>query len=93
MGKREGFCTDVFFNAAMKFIKDKSAKPFFVYLPTYVPHGPWNVMKEWREVYIIRNDSLNHQSRVWDFYASITRFDYNLGRLREFLRQNNLDVF
>ena len=38
----KGFCTDVFFDYAKRFItkvKD-SEKPFFVYLCTNAPHGP-----------------------------------------------------
>ena len=89
--KREGFCTDVFFDEAMEFIKDNKDRAFFVYLPTYVPHGPWNVMEEWRKEYVNNNEWPDSKSRVWDFFASITRFDYNLGRLRDFLRKNDLD--
>jgi arylsulfatase A-like enzyme len=88
--KREGFCTDVFFDEAMKFIKKNKDRPFFVYLPTYVPHGPWNVMEEWRKEYVNNNEWPDSKSRVWDFFASITRFDHNLGRLRDFLEQNDL---
>ena len=39
----EGFCTDVFFTAAMGWIKDKSElkEPFFAYVTTNAPHGPF----------------------------------------------------
>jgi arylsulfatase A-like enzyme len=44
-GKREqyqGYCTDVFFNNAMDWMKEcsKKGKPFFTYLPTNAAHNP-----------------------------------------------------
>jgi arylsulfatase A-like enzyme len=42
-GKRvqfKGFCTDIFFNEAIKFIQKDKQDPFFVYLVTNAPHGP-----------------------------------------------------
>ena len=40
--KTKGYCTDVFFDAATRFIEKcaKQKKPFLVYLPTNAPHGP-----------------------------------------------------
>ncbi len=40
--KFPGYCTDVWFDLAMNYMRDSSAKqePFFVYLPTNAPHGP-----------------------------------------------------
>ncbi|MBW3600241.1 MAG: sulfatase-like hydrolase/transferase, partial [Planctomycetes bacterium] len=41
--KTEGFCTDVFFTAALgwiKEVKDREA-PFFAYISTNAPHGPF----------------------------------------------------
>ena len=41
--KTQGFCTDVFFTAALGWIKQQKDKdePFFVYLTTNAPHGPF----------------------------------------------------
>jgi arylsulfatase len=38
----QGFCTDVFFEAALGWIKKQheSKTPFFAYIPTNAPHGP-----------------------------------------------------
>ncbi len=40
--KTEGFCTDVFFQAALGFIKKQhqAGTPFFAYISTNAPHGP-----------------------------------------------------
>ena len=36
----EGYCTDVFFREAMRFITVDRERPFFVYLATNAPHSP-----------------------------------------------------
>ena len=40
----KGYCTDVYFDAAMNFIDKihKEERNFFVYLPTNAPHGPYS---------------------------------------------------
>jgi len=83
-----GFGTDIYFDESMKFIEAARDRPFFVYLATNVPHGPWNVPKAWRQPYE-GNGKL--PSATVDFYATLSRFDYNLGRLRTFLADRQLD--
>ena len=79
-----GFSTDIYFDEAMKFIKAGDG-PFFVYLATNVPHGPWNVLPAWRKPY-----EGKLPPATADFFATISRFDWNLGRLRAFLHQRGL---
>ena len=40
----QGFCTDLFFNASMAWIKkqNEAKKPYFAYLSLNAPHGPFN---------------------------------------------------
>lgn len=40
----QGYCTDVYYSAAIDFIEASSdaGKPFFVYLPDNCPHGPFD---------------------------------------------------
>ncbi len=40
----QGYCTDVYFDAALDWIgqQAEAEKPFFVYLPTNAPHGPFH---------------------------------------------------
>lgn len=83
----KGFCTDVWFNEAIKWMnkKQESEKPFFVYLPTNVPHVPLIVNNEYIDPY--RKDvPLN----VAAFYGMITQCDENLGKLEEFLEEKGL---
>ena len=84
--RAEGFNTDVFFDRAMQFISGHRTRPFFIYLPTNVPHFPWNVRPEWLEPY--RDKDL--PAELDNFYASIARVDWNIGRLRQFLDEKGL---
>jgi len=81
---RPGFECDVFFEAAMRFIRDNKGRPFFTYLALYNPHGPCSIPEaKWAAAYGGR--------RVpGDFFATIARIDENLGRLRQFLRDEGL---
>jgi arylsulfatase B len=91
--KFSGFCTDVFFDEAMKFIGSGGPEPFFVYLATNVPHAPWHVLEEWRKPYegkVPTDLPAGRQAGVADFYATLSRMDWNLGRLRRFLADRGL---
>ncbi len=53
--KTKGYCTDVFTNAALKFIKQSksdaktSGKPFFAYVAFNAPHGPYQVPEQYAQ--------------------------------------------
>ena len=90
----KGYCTDVFFGEAMKWIRERAAgrEPFFAYIPTNAPHGPLFVEEKYREMYkdLPRN--------VASFFGMIANLDENLGRLEALLseaglRDNTLIVF
>ncbi len=86
--KYEGFCTDVFFREAMRFMADakRRGKPFFCYLPTNAPHEPFWAPEEYERMY--RGvDGLDAPG----FYGMITNIDDNLAKLVEFLRANDLE--
>lgn len=44
----DGYCTDVFFQSAKRFIRTQHAarKPFFCYIPVNAPHGPFHDVPE-----------------------------------------------
>lgn len=81
--KFEGYCTDVWFAEALKFIEAKKDHPFFLYLATNAPHGPYIVGKEWSAPY---NGKADWRSGP-EFYGMIANFDHNLGVLRERLEE------
>jgi arylsulfatase A-like enzyme len=85
--KFEGYCTDVFFEEALKFIDNNREKPFFIYLSTNAPHGPLNVEEKYFNLYSDENE-LNERQKA--FYGMITNIDENLGVLDKKLEQWDL---
>ena len=96
-GQREettGYCTDVYFDAAFEFIERATAegRPFFAYVPTNAPHGPFHdVPEDWLEYYrqvdlsAVLPDPEQASDEVLDrlarSYAMISNIDDNVGRL------------
>ncbi len=57
----EGFCTDVYFEAALQFMEAShlEQRKFFVYLPTNAPHGPFHDVPETlRQHYVEKQQQL-----------------------------------
>lgn len=86
--KYSGYCTDVFFENALKFIEKDRSKPFFVYLPTNAAHGPFNVADRYSRPY--REKGV--PSTMANFYGMIENIDENMGRLTSRLREWNLEA-
>lgn len=102
----KGFCTDVYFDGALEFIgkQKKAGKPFFIYLPTNAPHGPYHdVPAEWLAYYqkqdltplmvhqpkgAKREQQIDTLNRV---AAMVSNFDDNVGRLMKALRSQGLE--
>jgi len=72
----KGYCTDVWFDAALAFIKTHRDRPFFAYLSTNAPHGPYLVAKRYKQMYAGKK-GVPHAA----FYGMITNIDENMGRL------------
>ena len=81
-----GYCTDIWFNEAKSFVERHQKEPFFLYLATNAPHGPYRVDPEWSAPY--------RDSVLWgngaNFYGMIANIDHNVGLLREHLEELNL---
>lgn len=82
----QGYCTDVFFNAAGDFINQSSDKPFFCYVATNAPHSPYNVAQSYKQPYL---DKGIEQVRA-SFYGMITNIDDNVGRMLKLLDDRGL---
>ncbi len=75
--RKSGYCTDIFFDAALGFIEANSSEPFFVYLPTNTPHTPLQVAEDLWKPYA--DAGLDEDTaRV---YGMVENIDDNLGRL------------
>lgn len=86
--KVKGYSTDVFFSAAARFI-DKSVEqnqPFFIYLATNAPHGPYIVPPSYSEPY-----AKSQTQDIANFYGMIANIDENIGTLRGHLRSRGLE--
>ncbi len=83
--KTTGYCTDVWFRSALDFIERNREKPFFCYLSTNAPHGPFHVPQEYTDLYKDNPDITNP-----NFYGMITNIDDNLGIFREKLEELGL---
>jgi arylsulfatase A-like enzyme len=96
----EGYCTDVFTDATIKFIESNRDKPFFIYLPTNVGHtanekvvGPL-VPAKYSDPY--KKMGLNDLTAK--VYGMMTNLDENFGRLVKKLdelkiRDNTILIF
>ena len=96
-GQREettGYCTDVYFDAAFDFMERAASegRPFFAYVPTNAPHGPFHdVPEDWLDFYrqvdlsAVLPDPEQASDEVLDrlarSYAMISNIDDNVGRL------------
>ncbi|WP_158850648.1 arylsulfatase [Algibacter sp. L1A34] len=76
--KKEGYCTDVWFDEAMSFIEAKKDEPFFCYLSLNAPHGPYNVPEEYYNMYKDETAISEKQKR---FYGMISNIDDNFSKL------------
>ncbi len=95
----EGYCTDLYFDAAIRFIDrcKQEGKPFFVYLPTNAPHGPYHdVPQELYEYYktvdlksimVGKKGNVDQLARI---AAMIENVDQNIGKLDQHLKEQGL---
>ncbi len=77
----KGFCTDVFFQAALGFIKQQheSDTPFFAYITTNAPHGPMIAPEKYKKRFREMGWDGNLQGR----YGMIENIDDNFGILMD----------
>ncbi len=75
----EGYCTNLFFSAALGWIQEKkdSDEPFFAYISTNAPHGPFIAPPENEE----RFTKLGFSEQTAGFYGMIENIDENIGLL------------
>lgn len=89
----EGYCTDVWFREASRFIKQHRNKPFFLYLATNAPHSPYFVDPSYAEPFKENPDVVNAK-----FLGMVANIDENIGKLERTLadmqlRDNTIFIF
>jgi|SRR5579883_35926 len=102
--KTKGYCTDVFTDAALKFITAESEKPFFAYVAYNCPHGPFEVPEELAKPYKKLDLSVNgfpkigqpwatpklNTDEIANAYGMIENIDTNFGRMMRALDDKKL---
>ena len=83
----KGYCTDVWFDGAMAFMEANKDRPFFAYIPTNAPHGPYLVAEKYSKPY---KDKGVKGARA-NFYGMITNIDENKGRLQARIKQLGIE--
>jgi arylsulfatase A-like enzyme len=82
----EGYCTDVWFDEAIKFIEANKDGPFFTYIATNAPHAPYLVAEKYKRPYADNPDIPESA-----FYGMITNIDENFGMLRAKLAELGIE--
>lgn len=87
--KTKGYCTDIFFAAALGWIKEQkeSGDPFFAYISTNAPHGPFIAPPK----YAKRFTDLGFAKTQAGFYGMVENIDANMGLLMGKLNEWKLE--
>jgi arylsulfatase A-like enzyme len=96
--QKEGYCTDILFDAAMKFMEKHLHQPFFIYLPTNIAHASSEVGLEVPRKYSDKHVSKGLEPGKATVCGMLENFDENFGRLMARLetlelRDNTLIIF
>jgi arylsulfatase A-like enzyme len=83
----KGYCTDVWFDEAIKYIEEKKDKPFFTYISTNAPHLPYNVPEDYYNKY--KDLDIPEFQKI--FYGMITNVDDNFAKLQQKLKDLKID--
>lgn len=85
--KTSGYCTDVFFGQAIRWIeKTKGSQPFFAYITPNAPHGPLICPENYEALY---RDKVKENAAK--FLGMVTNIDDNVGRLLAKLKELEIE--
>jgi len=94
-----GYCTDVFFDEAKRFMTEsaKKKRPFLCYLATNTPHGPFIPKEKDRKAIaeVLAQSKFDHlndglKKRLSMYLGMIRNIDWNMGKLIKFLDDQGL---
>ncbi len=85
--KTKGYCTDVFFAQATRWIEQqKGRRPFFAYIATNAPHAPLHCPPEYEKLYAGKVDE-----KAAKFFGMIANIDDNVGKLLAKLKEWDIE--
>jgi len=95
--KTTGYCTDLFFTQAIKWMDAKrvAKQPFFAYIPLNAAHGPWVLPKEYYQQYLGKPGVSEDVAKFFGMLENIdTNFGALLAKLREWgIEDNTLVIY
>lgn len=77
------YCTDLFFDKAIDYMKQDDERPYFIYLPTNVPHTPLDVDPGYYQPFMDKGVD----EKTARLYGMLKNLDENIGRLLNELEQ------
>ena len=95
----EGYCTDVFFEEALRFMKTSAAegKPFLAYIAPNTPHGPLRAKPQDQAVLTeqLKSPQFSQmkpelKKQLAQYLGMVRNIDSNMGRLFHFLQEHDL---
>ena len=104
--QRQGYCTDVFTDQALEFLKEKKAAPFFLYVSYNAPHTPLQLPKKYENMYkdlAFDTETDRQEGKAWakmtdndkaaarKVYGMATNIDDNVGRILAELKKLGLE--
>jgi len=83
----KGFCTDVFFGEAQRFIRNCAAtkQPFLAYISPNAPHGPLHAPQKYLDMYPTQPPA------IAAFFGMISNIDDNVGAMRALLHELGIE--
>jgi len=84
---RKGYCMDIFTDAALAFIRQNRARPFFVYLAPNLVHTPLQVSDE----LVAPFKAVDLDEKTARICGMITSLDNSFGRVRAVLKELRLE--
>jgi arylsulfatase A-like enzyme len=86
--RTKGFCTDLFFAAAMAWInrQHEAKKPFFAYIPLNAPHSPMIAPEKSKKRFL----NLGFDEKSAARYGMIENIDHNVGLLLDDLEAHGM---
>jgi N-acetylgalactosamine-6-sulfatase len=87
---RKGYMTDIIADAAVNWLKKRSSKPYFLYVPFTSPHSPIQAPEDYDE----KTGTAPHRDKHRPTFARmVERMDQRIGDILKLLDENTVVVF
>ena len=88
--KRKGYMTDLIADAAVDWLKKRTSKPYFLYVPFTAPHSPIQAAEDYNE----RTGTAPHRPKHRPTFARmVERMDARIGDILKLVDDNTIVVF